>query len=146
MANFKLTQAERLCGKKRIDALFTSGNSFIVYPYRIVYRSVSDTDNVPVSMFVSIPKKRFKRAVKRNLIRRRIKEAYRKNKHILTDTINTRLLLSGMYFSSQTSNLQVCPYMFGICNRSHSQTRSVQRPLVGNKKNLPLSPLGRKRL
>lgn len=90
MANFKLTQAERLCGKKRIDALFTSGNSFIVYPYRIVYRSVSDTDNVPVSMFVSIPKKRFKRAVKRNLIRRRIKEAYRKNKHILTDTLQNQ--------------------------------------------------------
>ena len=90
MANFKLTQAERLCGKKRIDALFTSANSFIVYPYRIVYRSVSDTDNVPVSMFVSIPKKRFKRAVKRNLIRRRIKEAYRKNKHILTDTLQSQ--------------------------------------------------------
>ena len=90
MANFKLTQAERLCGKKRIDALFTSGNSFIVYPYRIVYGSVSDTDNVPVSMFVSIPKKRFKRAVKRNLIRRRIKEAYRKNKHILTDTLQSQ--------------------------------------------------------
>ena len=90
MANFKLTQAERLCGKKRIDALFTSGNSFIVYPYPIVYRSVSDTDNVPVSMFVSIPKKRFKRAVKRNLIRRRIKEAYRKNKHILTDTLQSQ--------------------------------------------------------
>ena len=90
MANFKLTQAERLCGKKRIDALFTSWNSFIVYPYRIVYRSVSDTDNVPVSMFVSIPKKRFKRAVKRNLIRRRIKEAYRKNKHILTDTLQSQ--------------------------------------------------------
>lgn len=64
--------------------------SFIVYPYRIVYRSVSDTDNVPVSMFVSIPKKRFKRAVKRNLIRRRIKEAYRKNKHILTDTLQSQ--------------------------------------------------------
>ena len=90
MANFKLTQAERLCGKKRIDALFTSVNSFIVYPYRIVYRSVSDTDNVPVSMFVSIPKKMFKRAVKRNLIRRRIKEAYRKNKHILTDTLQSQ--------------------------------------------------------
>ena len=86
MANFKLTQAERLCGKKRIDALFTSGNSFIVYPYRIA----SNTDNIPVSMFVSIPKKRFKRAVKRNLIRRRIKEAYRKNKHILTDTLQSQ--------------------------------------------------------
>ncbi|WP_294178136.1 ribonuclease P protein component [uncultured Coprobacter sp.] len=96
MANFKLTQAERLCGKKRIDALFTSGNSFIVYPYRIVYRPVPDTDNVPVSMFVSIPKKRFKRAVKRNLIRRRIKEAYRKNKHILTDTFQNQKITLDM--------------------------------------------------
>ena len=96
MANFNLTQAERLCGKKRIDALFTSGNSFIVYPYRIVYRPVPDTDSVPVSMFVSIPKKRFKRAVKRNLIRRRIKEAYRKNKHILTDTFQNQKITLDM--------------------------------------------------
>lgn len=96
MANFKLTQAERLCEKKRIDALFTSGNSFIVYPYRIVYRPVPDTDSVPVSMFVSIPKKRFKRAVKRNLIRRRIKEAYRKNKHILTDTFQNQKITLDM--------------------------------------------------
>ena len=109
MANFKLTQAERLCGKKRIDALFTSGNSFIVYPYRIVYRSASNTDNIPVSMFVSIPKKRFKRAVKRNLIRRRIKEAYRKNKHILTDTLQnqeTALDMAILYLDKEILDYQ----------------------------------------
>ena len=87
MANFKLTQAERLCGKTRISALFSTGNSFIVYPYRVVYRFADHVNNAPVSILVSIPKKKFKRAVKRNLIRRRIKEAYRKNKHILIDKL-----------------------------------------------------------
>ncbi|WP_455497546.1 ribonuclease P protein component [Coprobacter sp.] len=89
MTDYKLTQPERLCGKTKIDTLFTSGNSFIVYPYRVVYLLYPNTERVPVSMFISIPKKKFKRAVKRNLIRRRIKEAYRLNKHILTDPLQT---------------------------------------------------------
>lgn len=90
MTDYKLTQPERLCGKTKIDSLFASGNSFIVYPYRVVYLLHRNTERVPVSMFVSVPKKKFKRAVKRNLIRRRIKEAYRLNKQILTEPLQTR--------------------------------------------------------
>ena len=39
---------------------------------------------------MSVSLKRGLKAVKRNLIRRRIKEAYRKNKHILTDTLQSQ--------------------------------------------------------
>lgn len=90
MRDNKLSQAERLCGKTRIEALFTSGNSFIVYPFRVVYLSPCESSSTPVSMFVSVPKKKFKRAVKRNLIRRRVKEAYRLNKQILTEPLQKR--------------------------------------------------------
>lgn len=89
MTDYKLTQPERLCGKTKIDALFTSGNSFVVYPYRVVYILYRNIERTPVSMFVSVPKKKFKRAVKRNLIRRRIKEAYRLNKQTLTNSLQT---------------------------------------------------------
>ena len=51
----------------------------------------------PVSILISVPKKRFKRAVKRNLVKRRVREAYRKNKQLLTDALvakNKRLVLA----------------------------------------------------
>lgn len=82
----RLTHAERLRGEIRVNNLFLSGESFIAYPYRIVY-AVSKADESEESpraaLLVSVPKKRFKRAVKRNRLRRCIKEAYRLNKTLL---------------------------------------------------------------
>ncbi len=81
---YTLCKEERLYSQKRIDALFDKGESFIAYPLRIVYllRSNSEEDNaIPASIMVSVSKKRFKRAVKRNRIKRLVKEAYRLNKN-----------------------------------------------------------------
>lgn len=90
MADQRLLQTERLCGKKKIDELFTSGVSFIVYPYRIVYIRTSLSPIGNTAFFASVPKKKFKRAIKRNLIRRRIKEAYRLQKSELTEYVSTQ--------------------------------------------------------
>lgn len=73
------SKEERLCSNKRIDALFASGDSFIAYPLRVVYIS-SETESPQVSILVSVSKKKFKRAVKRNRVKRLIREAYRLNK------------------------------------------------------------------
>ena len=43
----------------------------------------------PAQIAFSVSKKLFKRAVRRNLIRRRIKEAYRRNKHTLYNYLET---------------------------------------------------------
>ena len=81
---FTLPKAERLSSKNSIDLLFSKGNSFVVFPFRIVYTFLDSSEQESrAAMFVSVPKKKFKRAVKRNLIRRRVKEAYRLNKQIL---------------------------------------------------------------
>lgn len=74
------SKAERLCGEIRINELFTKGKAFIVFPLRVVYMSEKKQDDMPVKLLVSVPKKRFKRAVKRNLLKRRMREAYRLNK------------------------------------------------------------------
>jgi ribonuclease P protein component len=78
MYSFK--KEERLCNVKLIEKLFTEGSSFLVYPFRIVWLSEVNASSYPVQVLISVPKKRFKRAVDRNLIKRRIREVYRLNK------------------------------------------------------------------
>jgi len=53
-------------------------------PLRVVYRVISSDESLPpLRVLISVPKRNFKKAVDRNLIRRRIKEAWRKNKQPL---------------------------------------------------------------
>jgi len=78
MYSFK--KEERLCNVKLIEKLFTNGSSFLVYPFRIVWLSEVSNSGIPVQVLISVPKKRFKRAVDRNLIKRRIREVYRLHK------------------------------------------------------------------
>ena len=80
---YTLCKEERLYAEKRIEALFAGGSSFIAYPLRVVYitRECNLEDESPtVSILTSVSKKRFKRAVKRNRVKRLIREAYRLNK------------------------------------------------------------------
>lgn len=90
----KFRKSERLCSKKDIQSLFEQGNSFGVYPFRLIWLKFDDNTIDPARIVVSIPKKRFKRAVKRNLLRRRVKESYRLRKGTFYQElaqINTRV-------------------------------------------------------
>jgi ribonuclease P protein component len=71
---------ERLCSRKSLDLLFKNGSSFLLYPYRISYLFVPEKTVFPVQVVVNVSKKRFKRAVDRNLIKRHTREAYRLHK------------------------------------------------------------------
>ena len=78
MHTFK--KEERLCSKKLLDKLFHNGSSFLIYPFRIVSLSETLTVNFPAQVVIAVSKRKFKRAVDRNLIKRRVREAYRLNK------------------------------------------------------------------
>lgn len=88
---YRFNKSERLCSKKLIERLFAGGNkSFPAFPIRIVYMYLKPEENeADVSILISVPKKRFKHAVKRNHVKRQIREAYRLNKHILLDALQT---------------------------------------------------------
>lgn len=79
------TKVERLCSKKLFAELFENGNSFYSFPFRVVWKYNTSRISSPSQIAISVPKRTFKKAVDRNLIRRRIKEAFRKNKHQLYD-------------------------------------------------------------
>lgn len=70
---------ERLCNKRLIEQLFHKGSSFHLYPFRVTFL-LSKEILVPAQVLIAVPKKRFKRAVDRNLLKRRIREAYRIHK------------------------------------------------------------------
>lgn len=93
---FTLSKEERISSKRHIDRLFGGGGSRSItsYPIRAVYLlERTDGKNTPVSILASVPKKCFKRAVKRNRVKRQLREAYRKNKHSIINKVNS---LEGM--------------------------------------------------
>ena len=80
----KLAHAERLRSLGAVRRLFDQGQSGFVYPLRYVWFAEADEAN-GVEVLFSVPKKFHKRANKRNLLRRRVKESYRLQKEILLD-------------------------------------------------------------
>ena len=95
MINEALCRAERLRGKRVIANLFDKGKTLFEEPYRVSWMKISkieddedaSADIHPSRFAVSVPKRRFKRAVKRNLIKRRTREVFRKNKNLLNSAI-----------------------------------------------------------
>ena len=80
--NEGLPKEQRLFKKKAIDQLFGKGKGFNFYPFRVVvYAHPSENDEPSIPRFLfSVSKKRFHHAVKRNKIKRLVREAWRKNK------------------------------------------------------------------
>ena len=88
MADFTFPKRERLKSKVLIDRLFQEGESVFVHPLKLVYISYQRTDDQSeIQIAVSVPKRKFKKAVDRNLLKRRIREAYRQNKIMLNKTL-----------------------------------------------------------
>lgn len=77
---YSFSKSERLCSQTLFDELLASELSFVKYPFRVVFRDSSQPGLFPARLAVSVSKKKFKRAVKRNRIKRLVRESFRLNK------------------------------------------------------------------
>lgn len=80
---FTFEKIERLCSKKAIDELFAKGKSKTQFPIKLIYRLSEFESEYPVQAMFVVPKKKHKRANKRNILKRRMREVYRLHKHKL---------------------------------------------------------------
>ena len=76
-----LPKEERLCGKTTVSALISDGKWGTTAHLR--YCWAAGRDSGVNRLMVAVPKKFFKRAVRRNLLKRRLREAYRLQKELL---------------------------------------------------------------
>ena len=99
-SKYGFSKKERLSGKKKIEELFRKGSSFYLSDFQVRYLPVSEES--PHQVLISVPKRNFKNAVDRNLIKRRIRESYRLNKEIIYhDSLSKSYYIAFIYLSKQ---------------------------------------------
>ncbi len=78
---------EKLKSKKTIEALFAEGKNLREFPIKLIYLKTPFEDGAHFKVGVVAPKKKFKKAVDRNLIKRLLRESYRLNKSLIFNNI-----------------------------------------------------------
>ena len=103
--DFTFDKTERLCSKKALDALFSGGKSKSQFPVKVIYKTSVYESEFPARVVFIVPKKKHKRANKRNTIRRRMREVYRLNKHTLYSALKTEKLdIMFVYLSNEMAD------------------------------------------
>ena len=145
-SKYSLPQSERINSKKQIDRLFRGGGSkaMTASPLRMVYMADSrQTDSQPsdghqpmAQMMVSVPKRYFKRAVKRNYVKRQVREAYRLNKHILVNHLTQKADKTVSLCFIWTSD-RLLPTAEAMKRMANLLTRLVEKLSANDNKNTP---------
>lgn len=92
VADNRLPRNERLRGEIRVARVFSEGTGFFIYPFRCVYKveQAAEGAETGIAFLISVPKRNHKRANKRNLLKRRTREAFRTQKQALKATASTK--------------------------------------------------------
>ena len=130
----RFSKRERLCSKKLIDTLFGPGRSHAMtaFPLKVVYRLVDNVTETTASagavtetnvqVLIRKKKKHFKRAVKRNRVKRQVREAYRKHKSYVTlrvkELTDKQLLIAFIWLSNElTDSVTVDQRVYNLLQR-----------------------------
>ena len=124
---YTFKKEERLRSKKLIERLFVEGDSFLVYPIKVVALEIEFKEKYPAKAAFAVSKKLFRKAVIRNTLKRRMREAYRLNKHVLfLDEIPSKKAIMFIYISKE-----ILP--FSIIEKAMIKIlRSLSKPAAPN--------------
>ncbi|EAZ81193.1 ribonuclease P protein component [Algoriphagus machipongonensis] len=104
--NYKLPKKERLYAEKEIKELFSEGSSFFLFPFKVQFFVKKHGEHGTPKVLFSVSKKKIKKAVDRNFVKRRMKESYRLNKSLLSGLENKELLLGLIYVGTKKMEFQ----------------------------------------
>ena len=96
--DFSLPKKDILRSRNDIQAILESRDIAFRHPLKAVFRTGTGCGSV--RMMISVPKRHFKRAVKRNLLKRRVREAFRLNRHILGENAEADIFF--VYLGKET--------------------------------------------
>jgi ribonuclease P protein component len=105
---FEFPKKQKLCSETVIKDMFYNGKSFTTSALRLVWKVDNNQDEVAVKSIIVVPKKKIRLAVKRNIIRRRMKEAYRLHKIELENMLKNKELHLSIAIIYQKEN--ILPY------------------------------------
>lgn len=113
--NYRLGKEYRLCRKKLIDEIFIDLKSVKKFPFLMHYRLTEEPLEKPFQVVFSAPKRIFRNAVKRNRIKRIMREVFRHEKHILEEFLTQEgkyLSLFLVYTSSEELDQKILSEKF----------------------------------
>jgi ribonuclease P protein component len=104
MTAYTFRKEEKLCSQKIIGEIFLSGTSFLCYPLKVVWKYEELLTSFPAQVVFSVPKRLFKRAHDRNLLKRQLREVYRYQKQELYQSLelnNRKIAVMIVYIAKE---------------------------------------------
>ena len=110
MAVNGFSKINRLTSKTQIQRIFTEGNRLYEAPFSVLFLNNINTDDSNLQIAISVPKKKITSAVKRNLIKRRIREAFRiQNENLISqlEKHDRKIILMIIYSDTKPQNFSL---------------------------------------